>query len=94
MNFTVNKPTNWMGYCLDGQENVTIDGNATMTGLPNGLHNVTVYANGTYGNSGASKIIAFTVDEPASFPTTEAAAATTAIISIAGGIVYFIKKKH
>jgi hypothetical protein len=49
-----------MGYSLDGQDNVTVTGNATLSGLSSGLHNVTVYANDTAGNMGVSETIKFT----------------------------------
>jgi mannitol-specific phosphotransferase system IIBC component len=67
--FTVDK-ANWTGYSLDGEQNNTINDNFTLNGLPNGLHNLTVYANDTYGNMGASETISFTVAvaEPESFP--------------------------
>jgi hypothetical protein len=44
LNFTLNEQFSELAYCLDGQENVTINGNTTLTGLPNGDHNVTIYA--------------------------------------------------
>jgi len=50
--FMVSEATEWMGYSLDGQTNVTITGNTTLTDLPNGLHFLLVYANDTYGNMG------------------------------------------
>jgi hypothetical protein len=67
--FTLDK-ANWTGYSLDGEQNITINYNFTLNGLPNGLHNLTVYANDTYGNMGASETISFTVAvaEPESFP--------------------------
>ena len=91
--FTVDKPVNWTGYSLDGEQNVTIPGNSTISGLTNGLHNITVYAKDTFGNEGASETIAFTVAlEP--FPTAPvlAAAATLAIACIAI-LVYFKKRR-
>jgi hypothetical protein len=44
--FTVNKAINetTIWYNLDGQTNVTISGNTTLTDLQDGWHNVTVYA--------------------------------------------------
>ncbi|MBN1358603.1 hypothetical protein JW988_07535, partial [Candidatus Bathyarchaeota archaeon] len=66
LNFTVDRPVSWMSYSLDGADNVTVSGNLTLTGLSGGMHNVTVYANDTYGNMGASETIFFTI-EP--FPT-------------------------
>ena len=94
--FTLNK-ANWTGYSLDGQENKTISGNFTLNSLPNGLHIVTVYANDTYGNMGASEPISFTVAvaEPESFPVVPVAAiAIAAVIVAAGLLVYHKKHKH
>jgi N-acetylneuraminic acid mutarotase len=61
LTFRVNEPASWTGYSLDGQDNVTVTGNATLSGLSSGLHNVTVYANDTAGNMGVSETIKFTV---------------------------------
>jgi hypothetical protein len=92
--FTVNKPVNWTGYSLDGQDNVTIAGNATLAGLSNGLHNVTVYAEDSFGNAGVSETVSFTVEVP--FPTTLLAAASTASATIMGVVllVYLKKRRH
>jgi len=60
--FTLSEPTGWMGYSLDGAENVTITGNTTLTDLLEGLHYVIVYANDTAGNTGSSDIVYFTID--------------------------------
>ncbi len=30
LNFTVDKPVSWMGYCFDRQDNVTVSGNFTL----------------------------------------------------------------
>jgi len=93
--FTVNKPAVWMGYSLDGQENVTITGNTTIAGLSNGLHNVTVYANDTFGNNGVSQTILFTINqpEPEHFPiawVTVAVVSSVAVISV--GLLVCFKK--
>ena len=53
--FTVNKRTTWLGYRLGGPKNVTIPGNATLTGLVYGSYHVTVYANDTSGNMGRAE---------------------------------------
>ena len=60
--FTLSEPTSWVGYSLDGAENVTITGNTTLAGLLEGLHYVIVYANGTAGNMGSSDVVYFTID--------------------------------
>jgi len=83
----------WMGYSLDGQDNVTINGNTTLDGLANGLHNVTVYARDELENTGTSETITFTVDAP--FPTALVAASTASIAIIGVGVlVYFKKRKN
>jgi N-acetylneuraminic acid mutarotase len=89
--FTVNKPVVWMGYSLDGQETVTVNGNTTLSGLSNGLHNITVYARDEFENTGASETITFSVAVP--FPITWVVAAIA--IAITGGsalAIYYFKK--
>lgn len=65
LNYSVNQPINWTGFSVDGKQNVTISGNTTLAGLANGLHNITVYANDTFGNMG-SQTVTFTIDKPQS----------------------------
>ncbi|MBN1244484.1 hypothetical protein JXA31_02705, partial [Candidatus Bathyarchaeota archaeon] len=93
LDFMVNKPAAWMGYSLDGRDNVTVNGNTTLDGLSNGLHNVTVYARDERGNTGASETVTFNVD--ASFPTALVAASTASAAIIGVGIlVYFKRRKN
>ena len=63
LNFTTDEPVSWLGYNLDGYDNVTIAGNTTLTDLPYKGHNVTIYAQDPAGNIG-SQSINFTVSEP------------------------------
>ena len=93
--FTVDKQVNWMGYSLDCQDNITVAGNATLSELTNGVHNITVYAEDTFGNEGASETIIFNIDVPEPFPTTLVLASviTVAVVSI-GLLVYFKKRKR
>jgi len=99
LNFTVNQAVSKIAYCFDGQENVTISGNTTLTELSNGEHNVTVYATDDTGNTGASETIIFNVDipEPSKpFPTAFVATtsgASAAVIGV-GLLVYFKKHKR
>jgi parallel beta-helix repeat protein len=65
LSFTVSEATAWMGYSLDGQTNVTVGGNTTLVGLSDGVHTITVYAEDTAGNMGASNTVYFTVDTEA-----------------------------
>lgn len=93
LDFTVNKLTNWLGYSLDGQENVTIAGNTTLLDLSAGLHNIIVYANDTFGNIGASETVSFTKDQmPISTVEVGAAAVIVAVVTL--GIVFYRKHKH
>lgn len=95
LNFSINKPTVWTGYSLDGQDNVTVSGNVTLGELASGLHNVTVYAKDVFGYVGASETIFFTIVEPEPFPTALVATSviTVAVVSI-GLLLYFKKRKR
>ncbi|MBM4400433.1 MAG: hypothetical protein FJ045_00620 [Crenarchaeota archaeon] len=97
LDFTVTKAVSWMGYSLDGKENVTITGNTTLSGLTSGLHNITVYAIDEFENTGASETIIFTIaEEPEPFPITLVAVASGVAVAIVGAglLVYFKKRKH
>ena len=62
LTFTVDECTRWIAYSLDGKSNITITGNTTLSGLSEGTHTITVYANDTAGNMGTSSTVYFTVD--------------------------------
>lgn len=62
--FTIDEPTAWIGYVLDDEGNVSISGNTTLSSLAEGPHSVTVYANDTSGNMGASNTVSFDVEFP------------------------------
>jgi N-acetylneuraminic acid mutarotase len=95
--FTINKLFAWAGYSLDGKGNVSVIGNYTLTNLSNGSHSITVYANDTFGNMGASETVYFSIDAPEPFPTAPVATASVATVSVVVGvslIVYFKKRKN
>lgn len=94
LTFTVNESTSKISYVLDGRDDVTIDGNTTLSGLSYGVHNVTVFAWDNTGNVGSSEIIWFSVAE--AFPTVTVAAASVATIAFTGTglLVYFKKRKR
>jgi len=52
LEFVVDEATSWIAYSLDRQNNKTISGNTTLTGLDNGSHSLIIYANDTAGNMG------------------------------------------
>jgi N-acetylneuraminic acid mutarotase len=60
--FTVNRGTEWMGYSLDNHLNITILSETKLSGLSQGAHNVTIYANDSLGNMGSSNIVFFSID--------------------------------
>jgi N-acetylneuraminic acid mutarotase len=93
--FNVNKSVKWLGYSLNGEDNVTISGNTTLTGLPDGDHDIIVYATDEVGNVGASETVTFTIAKAETFPTALLAAsiASAALVGV-GILVYFKKRKH
>ncbi|MCW4045742.1 MAG: hypothetical protein NWE94_09540 [Candidatus Bathyarchaeota archaeon] len=68
LNILTNKQPLWVSYSLDGQKNVTINGNITLTNLEIGTHQITVYASDLYHNIGVSTTVSFTI-RPSAFMT-------------------------
>jgi len=64
LDFAINEATSWIGYSLDGQDNVTITGNIVLSGLSEGSHNVIVFATDSAGNTGASDLVQFAISIP------------------------------
>jgi N-acetylneuraminic acid mutarotase len=64
--FTVDEPVSWIGYSLDGRDNVTVTANVTLAVLQNGSHNITFYATDIAGHNGTSGTVYFNI---APFPT-------------------------
>jgi hypothetical protein len=93
LDFAVGNQASQIKYSLDGGDNVIITGNTTLTGLPNGCHNVTVYETDEFGNTGASETVYFTVEVP--FPTILVVASIIGVIVAGVGLlVYFTKRKR
>jgi hypothetical protein len=97
LSFILNEPTSQITYSLDGQENMPIAGNTTLTNVPYGDHNVTVYATDNAGNTGASETIPFTVAKPPEplpvVPITTASVTSAGVIAT-GLLVYLRKRKE
>ena len=104
LSFTVSEPVSQISYSLDGQDNVTIAGNTTLTGLSDGEHSLTVYAIDVAGYVGASETVNFSVEVPEptiapepqheSFPTALVIASVITIAAVGVGLlVYFTKRK-
>ncbi|MDG6223093.1 MAG: Ig-like domain-containing protein [Candidatus Bathyarchaeota archaeon] len=60
--FTLSEEVSWIGYSVDGASNQTITGNLTLPSLPDGSHNITVYATDNFNNTGRSRTIFFSID--------------------------------
>ena len=88
LNFTLNETASWVGYSLDGKENVTITANITLTDLSYGSHTITIYATDLAGNT-ANSTIHFNVQEP--LPTAWTAT-VIALIAVSGGAFIFYRK--
>ena len=54
----------WIGYSLDGAENITITGSVELIGISEGSHRIIIYANDTLGNIGSSSELWFSIDIP------------------------------
>jgi hypothetical protein len=92
LSFTINKQTSWMGYSLDGKENITVNGNTMLSGLSYGSHSIVVYANDTVGNVGSSNTIYFSVTKP--FLTATLIAALIVLIAVISICLLIYFKKH
>jgi hypothetical protein len=94
LSFTIDEPASLIAYSLDGKENITITENITLTGLANGVHDLTIYAKDKTGNTGASETICFSVDVP--FPTALVATASVASIAVVGValLLYLRRRSH
>lgn len=107
LTFSADKTINWASYSLDGEPNVTltIDTslargstiNETLTNLTVGFHNITVYANSTFGYNGVSQTVTFKIVKPEPFPTV-AVATISAVVIVGvlgvGLLVYFKNQNH
>ena len=93
LNLSVDMSSSNLSYSLDGQANVTIAGNTTLSDVSAGLHNVTVYAWDAAGNVGASETVTFTVAEL--FPVVPVAigvALVAVVIAATGSLLYNRKR--
>jgi hypothetical protein len=92
----VDESTSWRGCSLDGVANVTFVSSKYFSNMASGSHTLTVYANDTSGNMGASEIV-FTIAVPSELFPTSLVMASSVIVAVVcvglGLIVYLIKRK-
>jgi len=102
--FNVSEPVSYIGYSLNGQNVITVNSSAilsrcnfdngyclSLSDLPYGTHNVTVYVWDNAGHVGVSQTATFTVT---TFPTTfVVAAATFSAVTVGVGHLSFFRKR-
>ncbi len=93
LDFAVNNATSKYSYVLDGNNNVTISGNTTLTKLSEELHSITVYAWDKAGNMGTSETILFNVEAPDAFPTVTIAVASGTGVALLIVSLFIYRKK-
>jgi hypothetical protein len=82
-------------YSLDRQESVSLSGNTTLTDLPEGSHDITVYAYDRAGNK-VSETVHFTISMPEPFPTTLIIGSVIVVAVVAAvclGLLVYLKKR-
>jgi hypothetical protein len=94
LNFTLSESTDWIGYSLDRHANVTVTGNTTLPQLTTGLHNITIYANYTYGTTGFSQTVIFTVEKSESFSIEATAAAVLIMVIVVATVGVLLYRRH
>lgn len=62
LTFSVSESPSWIGYSLDGQANITIADNATLSELSDGTHSVVIYVRDVLGSVRASEIVHFSIE--------------------------------
>jgi hypothetical protein len=93
LTLSLSKPVDRVEYSLDGQANVTITENTTLSGVSDGSHSLRAYARDSAGNTGASDLVYFTIDTYAAalFPIEVIAAVLIVIGVTAAGLVYYFR---
>jgi parallel beta-helix repeat protein len=93
--FSASEEVSRATYSLDGNESAALSNGTLITGLSDGVHNLTVYAEDVFGNEGTSEIITFEVGTASSetFPLVLIAAISVPVaFAIIGPLVYFKKR--
>jgi len=91
LTFTVNDQASMLSYILDGQQEVAITGNTTLTGLTIGAHNLTVSARDSAGFVATSEIIPFTVGTR--FPTEVVFAGIAIVVVASVSFLLYVKRR-
>lgn len=103
LEFTTNKNIAMAAFSLDGEANVTINENTTLTDLTEGVHNLTLYVQDQWGNA-ANQTVNFTIDLPKPLATEQPefsspspiglGLAATLAVALTGCLLYHKKKSQ
>ncbi|MGB9914389.1 MAG: hypothetical protein ACPLIG_00275 [Candidatus Bathyarchaeales archaeon] len=88
LNVVVDEPVSQVIYSLDGQKNITANGNITLTDLPIGEHNLMIYAIDLAGNPSLPKAMRFMI-----FPTTLLITISVIVVGICIGLLVYLKRR-
>ena len=92
LTFSLDKQVTWVSYSLDEKQNISLTGNSTLANMTNGAHRITLFANDTFGNMGASETVTFTVSVPELFPVVPVTAASAAVVVACAGLLLYHRK--
>ncbi len=94
LDFTVTEGFSQILYNLDNKGNQTISGNATLTDLLNGEHNITLYVADLAGNPADPKTITFSVDLPEPFPILLVTVSITVVVLAVISVGLLLSRSH
>lgn len=90
LTFKVNYEASSFSYILDNQQEITISGNTTLSGLTVGPHNLTVTAKDSTGLLEGSQTITFTIENR--FPSEIVILGVAITVVVCVGFLFYIKK--
>jgi len=94
LTYTTDKSLTGQGYSLDGQEITAINGNTTLSDIPSGPHNITIFAADTSGNNATSQTITFSIVQPQKQAANSTAIVSGVSVAIVGmGAFFYLKKR-
>ena len=95
LNLIIDEKTLWVNYSFDGQENKSITGNSTLTGLSEGSHCLVVFAKDIAKNIGISRTIFFSIEtkQTEAFSTWTLIAIVVTVVVVAALMFYFTRSR-
>jgi hypothetical protein len=94
LDFAVNESVLQVTYSLDGQGNVMVSGNMTLTGLSDGAHDIVVYAWDDAGNVGASETVHFSIKQLEAFPTLLVVAIVVIVVVVCLLLMLYFRRRR